>query len=99
MGSGFWLQELILKRPENVFLASEGELKGFVSDARVNGPPERVVALAELVVRWCLSGKDELSKYLMGILPDWNVFVQWYLGEDWGVSRELPSETVKWRDP
>ena len=99
MGSALWLQKLILTRPLNVFLASEEELKAFVSDLRVNGSAERVIALAELVVRWCLSGKDELSKYLADILPDWNAFVQWYLGEDWGISRELPSETVKWRDP
>lgn len=99
MGSGFWLQELILKRPENVFLASEEGLKAFVSDAGFNGSDERSIALAELVVRWCLSANEELSKYLADILPDWNAFVQWYLGEDWGVSRELPSETAKWRDP
>lgn len=99
MGKSHWLQELIIKRPVNVFLASEDELKAFVSDAGFNGPYERSVALAELVVRWCLSANEELSKYLANILPDWNTFVQWYLGEDWGVSRELPSETVKWRDP
>ena len=99
MGKGHWLQELIIKRSVNVFLASEDELKAFVSDAGFNGPYERSVALAELVVRWCLSANEELSKYLANILPDWNAFVQWYLGEDWGISRELPSETVKWRDP
>ena len=99
LGDDRWLQKLILKRPKNVFLASEEGLKAFVSDAGFNGSDERSIALAELVVRWCLSANEELSKYLADILPDWNAFVQWYLGEDWGVSRELPSETAKWRDP
>lgn len=93
------LIEIIETRPENLILASEDALLSYVQDD-FNEVDLRRVVLAELVIRWCLSGRADLEAKLAVLWGDagWRPFSDWYSVQA-GWSRALPENLECWPDP
>ena len=93
------LIEIIETRPENLILASEDALLSYVQDD-FNEVDLRRVVLAELVIRWCLSGRADLEARLAVLWGDagWRPFSDWYSVQA-GWSRALPENLECWPDP
>ena len=87
------------KRPENLLLGDTNRLLGFVRDD-FNAQDLRATALAELVARWCLSGKDELARQLSVVIGEaWRSFSDWYnVTRQWTGARFCPDELPGWQD-
>lgn len=93
------LLDIIEHRPSNLFLVPDEDLMAFVKDDFYDLSLRRTV-LAELVVRWCLSGKTALEKDLSALwgVDGWRRFADWYTVQSvW--MRTLPEDSACWNDP
>ena len=86
-------------RPENLLLVEEHTLIELAEDDFLR-PALRCAALAELVVRWCMSLRSDLSEWIGRLwgASGWRAFSDWYRIEvSW--RREVPEGAGCWGDP
>ena len=87
-------------RPENLLLAGTNDLLEFAKDNSAS-PDLRRTVLAELVVRWCLTGNNGVEGELASLLiPTWRPFADWYrMLRPWVGQRSLPEKSDAWPEP
>ncbi len=87
-------------RPENLIFAGSGALLALAREHGMS-PDIRRNALAELVVRWCLTNDSKLDGDLASLLaPTWRPFADWYRAvRPWTGRRSLPEDSRAWPEP
>lgn len=93
------LLTIVEERPENLLFAETERLLAFFHNG-FNASDLRETVLAELIVRWCLSGNKKLEGELAVIMGDvWRCFSDWFnINRQWTSERFRPESISGWKD-
>lgn len=93
------LLTIVEERSENLLFAETEQLLAFFHDG-FNASDLRETVLAELIVRWCLSGNKELAGELAIIMGNvWRCFSDWFnINRQWTSERFRPESISGWKD-
>lgn len=94
------LLTIVEERPENLLFAETERLLAFFHNG-FNASDLRETVLAELIVRWCLSGNKKLEGELAVVMGDvWRCFSDWFnINRQWTSTRFRPESIPGWADP
>ena len=93
------LLTIVEERPENLLFAETERLLAFFHNG-FNASDLHETVLAELIVRWCLSGNKKLEGELAVIMGDvWRCFSDWFnINRQWTSERFRPESISGWKD-